>query len=141
MGHMGKDYNPQHRVAVTTRTSALALTSLLAVASCAAGRDGRYAGSVVTEQGTCGLAATGSHADGSLLIRGNDVVFAPDQGVILLNGHVDAAGHVKASVTAPGSDHKPFPMVFEGDLQGTQITGRYATPRCRATVQLDRAGS
>jgi len=31
-------------------------------------------------------------------------------------------------------------MVFEGDLHGDKVTGRYATPRCRASVALTRAG-
>jgi hypothetical protein len=141
MGYLGKDNNPQRKIPTAFRAGALLLAPLIGVAGCANGRDGRYTGNVVTESGICGLASNGGHADGTLMIRGNEVVFAPDQGVVLLNGHVDSAGHVKASVTAPGVDHKPFPLVFEGDLQGTRVAGRYATPRCRATVQLDRVGS
>jgi hypothetical protein len=139
MGRLGKDNNPRRQIAAARR--AMPLVLLIGVAACAGGRNGRYAGNVVTESGTCGLASNGGHADGTLMIRGDEVVFAPDQGVVVLNGHIDAAGHVKASMTAPGMDHKPFPMVFEGDLQGTRVAGRYATPRCRATVQLDRVGS
>jgi hypothetical protein len=143
MGYLGKDNNPRRKIPAIGRaaTLMLMLAPLIAVAGCTAGRNGRYAGSVVTQAGVCGLTSNGGHADGTLMIRGDEVVFSPDQGVVLLNGRVDTAGHVKASVTAPGIDHKPFPMVFEGDLQGTRIAGRYATPRCRATVQLDRVGA
>ncbi len=117
------------------------LASLIGLAGCTGSRDGRYVGSVVTETGLCGLASNGGHADGFLTIRGDEVLFAPDQGVVTLNGRIDAAGHMKASLTQAGIDHKPFPMVFEGDVQNARITGRYATPRCRATVQLDRVGA
>jgi hypothetical protein len=139
MGRLGKDNNPRRQIPAACRAMALLLASL-SVAGCAGGRDGRYVGNVVTDSGTCGLASNGGQAEGTLLIRGNEVVFAPDQGVVLLTGHVDPAGHVKASVTAPGVDHKRFLMAFEGDVKGTQVAGRYATPRCRATVQLDRVG-
>ena len=71
-------------------------------------------------------------------MRGDKVVFAPDEGVLALQGRIDAAGHVTASATTPGIDHKPFIMAFEGDLRDSRITGRYATPRCRASVRLDR---
>lgn len=112
---------------------------LLAGCAAAADRDGRYAGAVDADGGVCG-SAIGGHANGTLLLRGQDAMFAPDDGVMVLRGRVDAAGHVTASATTPGIDHKPFAMVFEGDLRDGRVNGRYATPRCRAVVRLDRVG-
>jgi len=132
MGRLGKDNSP--------RQWAGSALLLLALAGCAlGGPDGRYAGPVDVEQGMCGPAAGGQHMVGSLQIRGEEAIFAPDQGVLLLRGQIDKSGHVTASTTTPGADHKPFLMVFEGDVRGKHVEGRYATPRCRATVRLDRA--
>ena len=99
----------------------------------------RYAGTVTTEQGACG---PGFDADGrspaTLMVQGGNVQFAPNDGVLVLNGHITSTGHVVASVDAPGADRKPFPQVFEGDRAEDRVTGRFATPRCRATVALAR---
>jgi hypothetical protein len=134
MGRSGKDKIPFHWAAW------LALGSALTLGGCAAGgeRDGRYAGTVTTDTGLCGLASGTRPAVGALLIRRAEVEFAPDEGVIVLHGRVDETGHVVASATTLGADHKPFVMAFEGDLRGNHVEGRYATPRCRAVVKLDR---
>jgi len=132
MGRLDKDNNP-------ARLGLKALTLVLLAGCAGAARDGRYAGTVDAEEGLCGLVSGGAHLQGSLQIQGDGVLFAPDSGVLILPGHVDAAGHVTASATMPGADHKPFLMVFEGDLHGDQIEGHYATPRCRAAVRLHRA--
>jgi hypothetical protein len=132
MGRLGKDKIP-------SRGAGLSLVLVMLAGCAGAAWDGRYAGAVDADQGVCGPVAGGAHLVGSLQIRGNDVQFAPDSGVLVLPGHVDAAGHVTAAVNAPGADHKPFLMVFEGDLHGDQVNGHYATPRCRAVVQLHLA--
>lgn len=129
MGRLGKDNNP-FAIGVL----------LLGLAGCAGGvHGGRYAGPVDAQEGVCGPVSGGVHLTGTLLIRGEEAIFAPDSGVLVLRGRVDDAGHVSASSTAPGADHKPFPMVFEGDVHGGTVDGRYATPRCRAAVKLQRA--
>jgi hypothetical protein len=131
MGRLGKDNSPRS-------WGGLAML-LLALAGCAGGLGaGRYAGPVDAEEGICGPVAGGKHLVGSLLIRRSEVIFAPDGGVLELRGHIDGAGHVTASTTTPGIDHKPFLMVFEGDLHGDTVEGRYATPQCRATARLQR---
>ncbi len=131
MGRLGKDKIPF-----------LWWGAMLVLTSCANDdpRSGRYAGPVDAVQGVCGLASGGSHSVASLQIQGDSVLFTPASGVLNLKGHVDEFGHLTASTTTPGVDHKPFLMVFEGDLRGDQIEGRYATPLCRATVRLRRAG-
>jgi hypothetical protein len=132
MGRLGKDNNPAW-------CGVIALVVLLS--GCAAAtRNGRYAGVVDTEEGVCSPASGGTSSQGSLQIRGDEVLFAPDGGVLILRGHVDGAGHLIASATTPGADHKPYQMLFEGDLRGDQVAGRYATPRCRATVRLHLIG-
>ena len=131
MGRLGKDYSPVKKFG--------ALLVLLVLAACAVGaRNDRYAGSVDAEQGICGPIGSGQHMQASLQIRGDQVLFAPDEGVVLLQGQIDPTGHLTASATAPGADHKPFPMVFEGDLRADAVDGHYATPRCRATVRMHR---
>ena len=135
MGRLGKEKSPAWLGGLWA--------CVLMLAGCAAGAQARerYAGPVVVTAGVCGLsAASAKQMAGTLLVRGEEVQFAPEEGVTLLRGKIDAAGHVTASATTPGADHKPFLMVFEGDLRAGRVEGRYATPRCRATVQLDRAG-
>ncbi len=123
------------------RCGAVCVAMSLALSACSAGRNGRYTGVLSTQSGVCGLsAASDGQFKGVLTIRGDDVLFAPEQGVVVLRGRVDPAGHVVAADSQTGADHKPFTMVFEGDLHGDAITGRYATPRCRASVALSRNG-
>jgi hypothetical protein len=112
---------------------------LVGLAGCVAASDGTYVGVVSTELGACGPGFDSrGKTTATLVLHGADVQFAPQDGVIVLNGHMDAAGHVIATNTAPGMDHKPFQQVFEGDRNGDQVVGRFASPRCRATVQLTR---
>ncbi len=131
MGHVGKG---NHRVNVKWPT-----LLLIGLAGCANTTNGLYLGLVSTQQGVCGP-NDGNQAGtrASLTLRGKDVQFQPDNGVIVLEGHLDSAGHMLAQSNAPGADHKPFAQVFEGDLVGHRIVGRFATPRCRATVSLAR---
>jgi hypothetical protein len=126
-------------------TLALYACALLAVSACASGspdpsdRDGRYIGTLSTQSGICGLSVSpDGKFEGVLTVRGGEVLFAPEEGVVVLPGRIDAAGHVTAAESPIGADHKPFTMVFEGDLHGNKVTGRYATPRCRASAVLTR---
>jgi hypothetical protein len=114
------------------------MMTLFLLSGCSGGVT-RFAGPLTTEQGACGpgFDAAGQ-ARASLVVKGSDVQFAPSDGVVVLPGHVNDAGHVVASTNAMGADRKPFPQVFEGDHTGDRITGRFATPRCRATVVLTR---
>ncbi len=131
MGRLGKDKSPY----------AVLIAAMLALVGCAEPtRDGRYAGAVDATSGTCGPSSGGGRFDGSLLLRGDDVLFTPNEGVIVLHGRIDAIGHITALAVEPGADHKPFQMVFDGDLAGNRVSGRYATPQCRAMVRLDRVG-
>ena len=109
------------------------------LAACSGSNDARFAGPITTVQGACspGFAADGT-ATATLTLRGGNVVFAPSGGVIVLGGRIDGAGHVLAQSNAPGADKKPFPQVFEGELQADHVRGTFATPRCRATVDLIR---
>jgi hypothetical protein len=116
---------------------------VLLLAGCAASGsiEGRYAGTVDVTAGVCGLSPGGAkQTKGTLMIKGDEVLFAPDEGVAVLRGKIDGSGHLTASETGPGVDHKPFPMVFEGDLRDGKVAGRYSTPRCRAVVELARVG-
>ena len=107
---------------------------LIGLTGCAATAIGTYVGPLAVEQGVCGP----DQATASLNLRGSNVQFAPNNGVVVLQGEVDNAGHVLAQSQTLGADHKPSSQVFEGQLAGDHITGRYATPRCRATVTLVR---
>ena len=67
-------------------------SSLLAMllAGCGPTGNGRFVGVVTTTQGACGL---GFDAQGmstaTLMERGKSVMFAPTDGVLVLDGHVD----------------------------------------------------
>ncbi len=109
---------------------------MVAVAACAGGSQ-RYAGTLAAGQGACGAGFdAGGKAAATLMIHGNDVQFAPSDGVTVLTGHVTDAGHVVASSVTDGADHKPFQQVFEGDRSGDRVVGRFASPRCRAAAVL-----
>ena len=112
---------------------------LMMLAACAAPNDGHFVGTVTTTQGICGLGfdAQGK-AQATLMVRGEAVQFIPSDGVLVLDGHVNGAGHVLAGSNATGADKKPFPQVFEGDRDGERVRGTFATPRCRASVDLKR---
>ncbi len=116
-------------------------TSLLAISltGCGAAGDGRFVGTLNTTQGACGLGfeAQGK-ATATLLVHGENAQFVPSDGVVVLPGHVNGAGHVLAGSNATGADKKPFPQVFEGDRDGDHVAGTFATPRCRASVDLKR---
>ncbi len=109
------------------------------LASCGVASDGRYAGRVVTTQGDCGLGFDPQgNATATLTLRGGEAQFSPTDGVAVLPGHVDGAGHVLAGSNATGADKKPFPQVFDGSRAGERVHGTFATPRCRASVDLTR---
>ena len=111
-----------------------AILIVIGLAGCATTAVGTYVGPLAIEQGVCGP----GQATASLNRRGNNVQFAPNNGVVVLQGEINGAGHVLAQSRTLGADHKPFTQVFEGQLAGDHITGRYATPTCRATVTLVR---
>ena len=122
-----------------SRTAVMASLALADIAACGAAGDGRYVGVASTEQGSCGLGFDeAGKAASTLLIRGNEVKFAPSDGVVVLEGRVDHGGHVLAQGTTVGADHKPFLQIFEGDQRGSQIKGQFASPRCRVSVELTR---
>ncbi len=128
---MGKE---NHRVNVKS-----AIAVLIGLAGCTAPTDGTYFGTLKTQQGLCSTSEdTLGNAPATLNLRGNNAQFEPEDGVIVLGGQMNNAGHVLAQSNAPGADHKPFPQIFEGDLVGDQISGRFASPRCRATITLKR---
>ena len=129
----------QEKTRVNVKCAILLVTGLAALSSCALGRSANYVGALANQQGYCGTAED-SHGitSATLSIRGRSVQFEPESGVISLNGQIDSAGHVLAQSNMPGADHKPFLQVFEGNLTGHLVTGRFATPRCRATVTLKR---
>ncbi len=121
------------------RVAALAGVALAEMHGCAATGDGNYAGNASTEQGFCGPGFDGSgKAVATLSLRGTQAQFAPSDGVVVLEGRVSAAGHVLAQSNVAGADHKPFQQVFEGDRIGARVKGQFASPRCRASVELTR---
>ena len=67
------------------RTAIMAGLALADIAACGAAGDGRYVGVASTEQGSCGLGFDeAGKAASTLLIRGNEVKFAPSDGVVVL---------------------------------------------------------
>ena len=112
--------------------------ALLGLVGCGSG-DARYVGPVVTNEGACGLGFDGAgHASATLIVRKDEASFFPSSGAQSLPGHVSEAGHVQTGSTAAGADRKPFVQVFEGDVAGDRVTGKFATPRCRASVEMTR---
>ena len=113
--------------------------AVAAVTACGAAGDGRYVGVALTSQGSCGSGFDGAgKAAATLLMRGNEVRFTPSDGVVVLEGKMDSNGHVLAQGSAAGADRTPFLQAFEGDRDGSRIKGQFASPRCRASVELTR---
>ncbi len=112
---------------------------VVGVAGCGGSDAARYVGRVTTTQGGCGLGfGPDGTATATLMVRGPDVQFAPSDGVTVLPGHVSDSGHVVAGSSVTGAEKKAFAQVFEGDRKGDEVSGVFATPRCRAVVSLRR---
>jgi hypothetical protein len=97
-------------------------------------RNQTYVGTV-TPDGACGQQ---SHA--TLSTAKGRFTFAPEDGVLLLRGDVGAAGALSATLATTGADRKPYVMRFDGTLDPQHVTGKYVTPRCSFTVNLDNNG-
>ena len=114
------------------------VVAILGLSGCGSG-DARYVGPMVTDQGSCGLGFDAAgHAAATLIVRKDEASFFPSSGTQSLLGHVDPAGHVRTGSSAAGADRKPFVQAFEGDVVGDKVTGKFATPRCRASVEMTR---
>ena len=119
--------------------SKIIVAGLLVLSACGNAGDGRYTGIVTTDQGLCGVGFDDhGKANATLLLRDGRAQFVPDNGVTVLNGQEDNAGHIHVATTGEGADHKPFNQIFEGDRHGDKVVGQLASPRCRATVELTR---
>jgi len=112
----------------------LVLAALLLTASCAQMHDETFTGTVTPLAGVCDAPTRAI-----LTIRHSTVQFTPS-GVLNLSGAIDPSGHISASLSLSGADRKGYKLSFAGERHGDVITGIYATPRCRASVTLRRAG-
>jgi len=91
----------------------------------------RFVGSV---QG-CGVTTRGV-----LDIRAADFVFAPDEGVLSIHGHVDAAGLMHGEAvqqgTASSGGAAATHILFDGRRTGDAVTGVVTRANCTQTVAL-----
>jgi hypothetical protein len=71
-----------------------------------------------------------------LTLRHHAVAFAPDTGTLVLRGTTDPSGHITASLTLPGVDHKPYALILDATRHADVIEGTYVTPRCRYHIAL-----
>jgi hypothetical protein len=71
-----------------------------------------------------------------LTVRHRAVAFAPSTGTLVLKGTADAAGHLTADLTLPGSDHKPYRLTLDATRHADSVEGTYITPRCRYAISL-----
>ena len=80
----------------------------------------------------------GTTTRGVLDIRAADFVFAPDEGVLSIHGHVDAAGvmHGEAAQAAASGAAAAPKIVFDGRRTGDAVTGIVTRPNCTQTVSL-----
>ncbi len=110
-----------------------ALAILLLPIGCASvlpDADVRYTGRIVPE------AACGAEAPATLVVRHGRFIFTPTDGVLMIAGDVAADGSLAGQLTMPGVDRKPFTMAVRARISGQEISGSYATPRCRFRVAL-----
>ncbi len=94
-----------------------------------------YAGPQRPLAGTCDPASRAT-----LSIRGNAVVFAPQDGTTTLQGTI-ADNTLSASTVLPGADRKSYTLQLAGHLVGDRIDATLTTPRCRYALSLSRTGS
>jgi len=71
-----------------------------------------------------------------LTLRHRAVAFAPNTGALVLRGMEDPSGHLTASLTLRGADHKPYALILDADRHDAVIEGTYTTPRCRYLIAL-----
>jgi hypothetical protein len=110
---------------------------VLLLSGCGSPATGRWVGSVTPEPGS--QPAPGCHGPGRgvLTVRGQDAVFTPDDGVAVLTGTARDTT-IRTTSVGVAADKQPLRLLFEGRIEGDQLTGTYAAPRCRARVMLRR---
>ena len=109
------------------------LLCLLPLSACLGVKTTRlYAGPQRPLAGTCDPASRAT-----LSIRGNAMVFAPQDGTTTLQGTVEGTA-LSASAVFPGADRKSYRLQLTGQLAGDQIDATLVTPRCRYALTLTR---
>lgn len=89
-----------------------------------------YAGTQTPLAGTCDPASRAT-----LTRRGQEIVVAPSDGTITLEGQITGQT-LSAKTTLAGVDKKPYPLVFAGQISGSTINATFTTPRCRYALAL-----
>lgn len=76
----------------------------------------------------------------TLVTRAADrsVTFAPNDGVLLLRGTVEADGAISAEFNAAPPKHAPYLLTLTGHLGKDRFVGRYQTPQCTFKADLIR---
>jgi len=79
-----------------------------------------------------------SKTEGLLVLRENEVAFAPDQGAWVLNGTAAPDGSILAEHGHQTSSSTSYITTFQGHWTEDAVTGTYTTPRCTYAVDLRR---
>ena len=108
------------------------LLCLVPLSACGLKTTRLYAGPQRPLAGTCDPASRAT-----LSIRGNAVVFAPQDGTTTLQGTIEGTA-LSASAVLPGVDRKSYTLQLAGQLAGNQIDATFTTPRCRYALFLTR---
>jgi hypothetical protein len=116
-----------------TRSALLLALILISACDVRSRPQQRWVGPVTPTSAAAGCAAT----RGVLLLRENDVVFAPDEGTWLLYGTAKP-GTLTAAASRIGADKKPYDTTLEASWTEAEVSGTYKTPRCTYKVALTR---
>lgn len=110
------------------------IAAALSLTACTTYTGTTYTGLLHPESGICDQAQMAS-----LTFTGSKVLFAPTQGVLILPGTIDPAGHITAGSILPGATHSGYPVHFEGQRKGNEVNGTYRTPRCTYAIRMRSA--
>jgi hypothetical protein len=125
---------PRHREARSPAAIHLTLLgALIVLAGCGVHSrpQERWVGQVTPTTNAPGCTAS----RGVLVMRENDVIFAPDEGTWLLYGSAKP-GTLTAAAGRLGADRKPYDTKLEATWTQSTVNGTYTTPRCTYEVTL-----
>jgi hypothetical protein len=132
LGRLGKEkMQLKSFLSYLRQAAGLAPLCCVVLVACVPSLPNKFVGDLRPVGGSC------DKGNRAVLTRaGSSVMFAPQDGVLVLDGRLSGKGEVSASLEVRGMNRAPYRLVFTGKVQEDRILGTYVTPRCRYDVTL-----
>ncbi|QDH17621.1 hypothetical protein [Swingsia samuiensis] len=120
-------------------TTFLSFSTMVLLAACATpdpgkNPEGRWAGTLITDQGSCPTTAPST-----LAIEGKEIIFTPgDNSQILRGTYTPGSQHYHAELPMKDINHHQTAIVFNGYPVGQAIGGIFGSQSCRAHITMTR---